>query len=346
MKKILIIQTAFIGDVILATSLVELTKLKFPDSEIDFCLRQGNESIMQSHPAINRVWVWNKKGNKYSNLLKIAWQIRKQKYDLVLNIQRFFNSGLITWLSNSKMTIGFDKNPLSFLFTRKVKHKIPYQSRLHAQSHNTVKFLHEVQRNALLLGEITGESISDAHSIPPRLYPNAKHQAKVQSIISTDCEYIVLAPASVWFTKQWAQEKWKELTQTLSQNYKLYFIGAPTDTDFANEIISHSSNCTNLCGKLSLMESALLMQKAKRVFVNDSAPLHLASGVNAKVTAIFCSTIPEFGYTPLTSDSKLIQLSPRLECMPCGLHGKKQCPQGHFKCAFEISTEDVIATID
>ena len=337
MKKILIIQTAFIGDVILATSLVDLVKASYPEAQIDFCLRKGNESIMQTHPAISKVWIWDKNGGKYKNLLKMSWQIRKYQYDLVLNIQRFFNSGLITLLANAKVSVGFNKNPLSFLFTHKVEHKIP-----HAKDKG---FLHEVQRNALLLQQVSNHSLPAANEIPPSLFPTTEQYAKVNLLTKEFPSYLVLAPASVWFTKQWAQEKWKELTQKLSKDYQLFFIGAPSDKNFVNAIIDDNPNCHNLCGSLSLMESAALMQNASRVFVNDSAPLHLASGVNAKVTAIFCSTEPDFGYTPLTSDAELIQLNPRLECMPCGLHGHQTCPLGHFKCAFDISTDQVIATI-
>ena len=338
MKKLLIIQTAFIGDVILATSLVDLVKANFPDAQIDFCLRKGNESIMESHPQINRVWIWSKSNGKYRNLIKLAWKIRKEQYDIVFNIQRFFNSGLLTAFSNAKISVGFNKNPLSFFFTHKVNHLIPYP----IDDSN----LHEVQRNALLLQKVIDITLPDAKSIPPTLHPTKEQQQKVYELTKELKDYLVLAPASVWFTKQWAQEKWQELTHKLSKDYELFFIGAPADKDFITSIIDNHANCHNLCGSLSLLESAALMKNAKRVFVNDSAPLHLASGVNAKVTAIFCSTATEFGYTPLTHDFKVIQLNPKLDCMPCGLHGHKSCPLGHFKCAHDIPVSDVIATIE
>ena len=58
--------------------------------------------------------------------------------------------------------------------------------------------------------------------------------------------------------------------------------------------------------------------------------------MNAPTAAIFCSTIPEFGFGPLSDNSQIIQVSEKLDCRPCGLHGKKACPQGHFKCGFDI----------
>lgn len=334
--KILILQTAFIGDVILATSLVDLAKKYFPDAKIDFLLRQGNEGLLKGHPNINQVLIWKKNKNKYRNLISMALKARKEKYDVILNIQRFASSGIYVALCGAKKKIGFDKNPLSFLFTHKIKHKIPYPI-------DNI-FLHEVQRNALLLSPIVEDFIlPEAKSIPPSLFFGNSDVEKVKMFENRP--YIVLAPSSVWFTKQWPKEKWIYLKEILSQSYQLLFIGGPDDREYINSIILKTSNCINLCGKLNLIQSAILMKNAKRVFVNDSAPLHLASAAQANTTAIFCSTVTDFGYTPLSKESKVIQLNPRLECMPCGLHGKKQCPLGHFNCAYHIEVDEVIATI-
>ena len=100
-RQILIIQTAFIGDVILATGLLEKLHHQFPDADIDFLVRKGNESLMNGHPFVRETLVWDKKGGKYSNLFKLIGKIRATPYDLVVNVQRFANSGLITALSKA-----------------------------------------------------------------------------------------------------------------------------------------------------------------------------------------------------------------------------------------------------
>lgn len=334
--KILIIQTAFIGDVILATSLANLVKTSFPKSQVDFLLRKGNEGLLKNHPSIDNIIIWDKKEGKYRNLISLALKARKVKYDHVLNIQRFASSGIFMALCGAKNKIGFDKNPLSFIFNKKIKHKIPYQIQ--------DGFLHEVQRNALLLEPIIEHfSLPNAKDIPPTLAILNEDQQKAASFSKEN--YLVLAPSSVWFTKQWQKSKWIELKEKLQQEYQLLFIGGPDDKEYIDSIIGETENCINLCGKLNLIQSAALMKNAKRVFVNDSAPLHLASSVQAKTTAIFCSTVTDFGYTPLSKDSTVIQLTPRLECMPCGLHGKKQCPLGHFNCSAMIEVQKVIETI-
>ena len=336
-KKILIIQTAFIGDVILATSLIEKLKELRPQLQIDFLLRSGNETLLETSPHIRKIWILNKNKNKFLNLIKLIFQIRKEKYDYVINIQRFLNSGLVTSFSGAKCKVGFSSNPLSLFFSHKVEHKIP---------HGTQEdFFHEVQRNFQLAQKcFTDLQMPKAKDLAPKLYFTEQDYSKIKKLASQD-KYFVIAPASVWYTKQWHISKWTELTQKLTSIAPVYIIGAPSDQKFVLPL-TNIPETINVCGKLSLRESALLMQNAHRVFVNDSAPLHLASSVNAKTTAIFCSTVPEFGYSPLSANSTIIQRNPRLECMPCGLHGHKSCPQGHFKCALDIETTKVLKTVE
>src|SRR5688572_26947285 len=122
MKKILVIQTAFLGDAILATSLLEEIRRGVPGAMIDILVRKGNESIFHNHPFVSDVLVWDKAKNKSGNLFGILKKIRAKKYYAVINIHRFFSSGFLTAFSGAAIKSGFDKNPLSFLFTNVSKH--------------------------------------------------------------------------------------------------------------------------------------------------------------------------------------------------------------------------------
>src|SRR5215467_5164283 len=124
MQKFLVIQTAFIGDVVLATALLEKLHRHFPDAEIDMLVRRGNESLLAGHPFLHEVLIWDKKEGKYRSLWRLIRQIRKHKYDKVINIQRFAATGLLTALSGAAETIGFDKNPFSMFFDKKIQHII------------------------------------------------------------------------------------------------------------------------------------------------------------------------------------------------------------------------------
>src|ERR1035437_7034500 len=102
MQRFLIIQTAFIGDVVLATGMVEKLHHAYPEAQIDFLLRKGNEDLLANNPFVNEVLIWNKKEDKFSNLLKMLFQIRSNKYDKVINLQRFASTGFLTAFSNAK----------------------------------------------------------------------------------------------------------------------------------------------------------------------------------------------------------------------------------------------------
>jgi heptosyltransferase-2 len=153
-----------------------------------------------------------------------------------------------------------------------------------------------------------------------------------------------MAPASVWYTKQLAIEKWIALAKAIDSNTAIYLLGSPTDKEMCNRIINESKhpNIKNLCGELNLLASAALMKDAYVNYVNDSAPLHLASAMDAPVIAVYCSTIPAFGFGPLSTKSRIVETPEKLSCRPCGLHGKKACPQGHFKCATTIQISQLL----
>jgi len=184
---------------------------------------------------------------------------------VVVNLQRFLSSGVLTALSGVSMKLGFTKNPLSVFFTTRFQHQISTED----------NSPHEIERNHQLILALTDEQVAK-----PKLYPSMKDFA----LVRVTEEYVTMSPTSVWFTK-------------------------------------------------SLLQSAALMKGAIMNYVNDSAPLHLASAMNAPVTAVFLSTVPQFGFTPLSDNSSVCETSLDLPCRPCGLHGKGACPEGHFKCA-------------
>lgn len=325
--KILIIQTAFIGDVVLATPLIERLHVKYPNATIDFLLRKGNENLLQDHPKLNDVLIWEKKKDKIRNLFRIIGKIRRERYDLLINLQRFGSTGLMSWLSGAKEKIGFAKNPFAFSYNRKITHQIGSGT-------------HEVERNLQLIRHLTDETYAR-----PILYPPDRAKEKVRMYQRQP--YVILAPTSVWFTKQFPAEKWIEFLKALSFKGNIYLIGAPADFEACQRIIDQSSGKgENLCGKLSLIESVALIAGAQMNYVNDSAPMHFASAVNAPTCAIFCSTIPDFGFGPLADASKVVETKARLNCRPCGLHGKNECPEGHFKCGHLIDVKEMTALVE
>jgi len=329
MPKFLVIQTAFIGDVVLATAVAEKLHAYYPGSQIDFLLRKGNEGLLAGHPYLHQVLVWNKTTQKKRNLIRLIKQVRSARYDYVINLHRFATSGIITWLSGAKHRYGFDKNPFSFGYTKTARHIIsdPY----------TTDPVHEIDRNQSLIAGIT-----DNEPAMPALYPSPADEAAVRPYVKG--RYLCIAPSSVWFTKQFPAVKWAALINEIPGDYTIYLLGGKGDQAMADEIkaqVAHPG-VESLCGKLNFLQSAALMKGAVMNYVNDSAPLHFCSAVNAPVTAVYCSTVPAFGFGPVRPGGHVTEISERLYCRPCGLHGHKACPEGHFKCAMNITNEQLL----
>ncbi|ASS49540.1 MAG: heptosyltransferase [Candidatus Fluviicola riflensis] len=314
MQRFLVIQTAFLGDVILATPVISELKRLYPDAAIDVLVRKGNESILANHTDIRQVFTLNKKQGKFSEIKRLVRLFRAEGYDEVINLHRFGSSGMITWLSGGKRKVGFDKNPFSFCYNIKIRHEIGNGK-------------HEVERNLELIAHHGAEKL-----VKPRVYPSDADHEAVSHLVEQP--FYTLAPASVWFTKQLPEAKWVQLAQQLAKKGIVYLVGGPGDNDLCERIriASGLPEPANLAGKLTLLQSCALFSKAKRCYVNDSGPLHMASAVNTPTTAFFCATVPRFGFGPLSDDSEIRETLEVLSCRPCGLHGGKACPEGHFKC--------------
>lgn len=331
--RILLIQTAFIGDVILATALLEKLHYHFPKAQLDLLVRKGNETLFDGHPFLNEVLIWDKKTDgaalgKYQNLWKLLKTIRRRCYSRVINLQRFGSTGFLTAFSGARATIGFDKNPFSKLFTHRIPHRIQ-------------PGVHEVNRNADLVQFFTDETV-----FRPKLYPPNRTLDYSRAV-----PYLCIAPTSVWSTKQFPESQWVAFVRALPPNLTVYLLGGPGDADACERIRQASSgelNLTieNLAGKLGLLESAALMRGAVLNYVNDSGPLHLCSAVNAPTCAVFCSTVPRFGFGPLADFSRIVEIGFLLYCRPCGLHGYKTCPEGHFRCALDIRVKQLLEVLE
>lgn len=337
--KILVIQTAFLGDAILGTAAIETIKANFPEAEVHYLVRQGNEGILKNNPHLTKLHVWEKKQHKWKSALQLIGLFRSIGFDYVINLQRFFTSGLIAYSSGGLTKACFQKSPWAKLFNV-------------ATLHDTESGIHELERNHQLL-QATFQSLRKGINFHgPKLYPSEADFQQIASLTQTG-SYYVIAPASVWFTKQWPATKWAELINSLPQDKKVFLTGAPNEVNFINNIIElvniggskPAQGVISLAGKLSLLEVAALISKAERTFCSDSAPLHIATAMEAPVTAVFCSTVPKFGFGPYWKNGEVVEITKALNCRPCGLHGKRACPLNHFRCAEDISISQVLATL-
>jgi heptosyltransferase-2 len=175
------------------------------------------------------------------------------------------------------------------------------------------------------------------------LYPTKEESEKVDIFIEehglATQRMIAVAPGSVWETKKWPARHYSQLIALITAaGYNCVLIGGKEDHALCDSIIADSGiSAINAAGKLSLLESAVLISRSKLIVCNDSAPLHLANAVKTPVLAFFGPTVRRFGFFPYQPFDRVLEAS--IECRPCGKHGHHKCPQGHFKCMLSIYPE-------
>lgn len=333
-KKILIIQTAFLGDVILALPMAQTIKNHLPEAEIDFLCIPSTSSVLQDHPALHAVIEYDKKGgDKLDKFIEVLNEIREVEYDIVICPHRFFRSALLTYYSESKIRIGFEENSLAFLLTNKVKY---------------IKDKHEIFRNLELVKQIPGLDYDENKvSLKPELYPTVEQKEKVRHLAGRS-NLISFAPCSKWYTKQLPAEKSQEIILNLiNKGYNVALLGSDADINYCNELEKKvkDDSLINLCGKTNPLESYEVMTHSKALITADSAAQHLGAASGIPIVLVYGSTDISFGFYPLTSKYKIAEIN-TLDCRPCTDHGRDKCPLGHFKCMYDLNAGKITELLE
>jgi heptosyltransferase-2 len=158
--------------------------------------------------------------------------------------------------------------------------------------------------------------------------------------------FCALAPGSVWATKRWPAERFAGLARRLivETGAQIYLLGGQSDAGLCARLAREIGEaCINTAGKLTLRQSAALLDRCQILVSNDSAPTHLGVATRCKVITIFGPTVPAFGFAPFGDGHVVIEKS--LPCRPCSSHGSKRCPIGTHACMLEISSEEVFVKV-
>jgi heptosyltransferase II len=328
-KKILIIQTAFLGDVILTLPIIQSLKTTYPDCLIDFLCIPYTVEVLQNNANINEVIVYDKhKSGKINGIKKICNYLITKKYELAIIPHRSIRSGMIALLAKIPIRIGFEKLFFNWLYSKTVRYN----------SEN-----HEVERNLSLIDEYSPVEINKT---PQIITKNESILDPIDNIkkavnISEYKKLIAVAPGSIWFTKRWPIEYYYELCVKLyHEKFLIIFIGGKNDKDTVNILSSKISGSINLCGELNIKETAVLLRRCNLLIANDSAAVHIASSVGLVTIDIYGPTVPEIGFSPLSEGSKVLGYN-NLNCRPCQIHGSKKCPVGSFDCMKNITPQFV-----
>lgn len=328
--KILIIHTAFIGDIVLSTPILAKLKDLYPNSEISYLTTPQGVEILKNNPHITKIIKYDKKGNNkgIKEFFKLGMQLREEKYDLVISLHRYLRSSLLAWLTGAKVRKGYKIAAGSCFFNDKIEYKSEK---------------HEVER-ILSFVENTNKKDSDYRL---EMYPGDKEINKVNSLlkIDEDKKIVVIAPGSKWFTKKWPLEYFNKVIEALGNKKDvIQVIIGGREEQLLN--VKLTDNCIDLRAKTNLLELAEVIKRADVVITNDSSPIHIASAFEKPfILALFGPTIEKFGFFPWSKKSYVFQCED-LPCRPCGIHGGDKCQKGHFKCMLDIKPNDVLEKIE
>jgi len=328
MASIAIVQTAFIGDMVLATPLLEAARVSFPGDRIVCVLRKGCENIVGNNPSVDEVVVWDKHGadSGIGGIRRIGRALRNLRVHTALIPHRSLRSALALYLSGAENRIGFAKGGGSLFHTVRV----PYR-----------RGIHEVERN-LMLAKAAGWK---SEGFRPALFPDDHDRAAVDGEVGDLGPYCVFAPGSVWKTKMWPAEFYaKTGAEFARRGMRVVLSGGAGDYSLCALLADEISGAVTACGSLTLRQSAEMYRRAEFVLTGDTAPQHLAAAMDARVFSIFGPTVRDFGFWPYTDRGVIIEED--VDCRPCGVHGHEECPEKHHFCLRSITAEKVVNIID
>ncbi len=333
MEKILIVQTAFIGDVILTTPLIKAIKKIYPDSSLSFLLIPETREVLANNPGLDEIIVYNKRDKEkgIADFFSLVKKIKSKGFNKAFIPHRSLRSALLCYLARIPERTGFDTSAGSFLFTRKVKYK---------------KEHHEIERNLSLLN-----NLKDKKEFLPELFPSRDDFVIVENFLkdnklNVDEKIVGISPGSVWATKRWLPERFAQVADLLIEesHARIVLLGSKEDEELCSQISdSMKTKPIIAAGEMSILQSVVLISKCRVIISNDSAPVHMAVAMRIPVVEIYGSTVPEFGFAAY--GEKNIILEKPLYCRPCGIHGKNRCPEKHFRCMREITAQEVFEAV-
>ena len=329
--RILVIQTAFPGDSILALPFIQEVKRMNPGRGIDVVCTPVSSEIFSCSPAVTDVFPFRKRGEHkgFGGMLRFAASLRENNYEKLYSLHRSFRTTLLVNMISAGESTGFDTAALSFLYDRRVYY-----------AHKD----HEVKRNLNLLGKYEG----DSWQIMPDLVAGREQKGKIDKFIEGLGEggpLIMISPGSVWETKRYPTKSYAEVAASLiSSGYRVLISGSGAERGMGDQIVRIAGDrVLNTCGDFSIIESIELMRRVALVVTNDSAPTHFAMAARVPVLTVYCSTVPEFGFHGYSHES--FYISKGMNCKPCGIHGHRKCPNGSFECGTTVHPYEVVEKV-
>ena len=325
----LVIQTAFLGDVVLTTPL--LAALAERHGPLDVVTTTAAAPLLETHPAVRHVIPYDKRGRDrgLAAFLGLTRRLAAAHYEVAYLPHRSLRSAALAYLARVPRRVGFsDGWPLLYTETRPPR-----------------RTGHEIDR---LLGLVDAPAEAPA----PALYPQPQDERVVEDCLRNAGiagDFVALAPGSIWGSKRWPY--YEELASRLADRVAVVVVGGIEDAGLGQSIVAAvkeggaAGRVLDTCGRLTLLQSAVLIGRARVLVTNDSAPLHFASAQGTRVVALFGPTVPEFGFGPIGAGDLALGVA-ELVCRPCSDHGPSVCPLGHHRCMRDLPVATVVTSLE
>ncbi len=315
-KKILIVKLSSLGDIIHALPVLSTLKMKFPNTQIDWIVDDTYHHILQENPFMNHVWIFPRR--RWKEWGRLFRDLRRQKYDVAIDLQGLIRSALITKLSGATLKVGFS-NPKEKISAFFYNLKKPVNQNSHA-----------IDRYLDLLSLLNIEEKNIGFPLPLTTHPLPFKLSKEP--------YYVVVPGARWQSKKWPVSHFIEVIQSLRKTAVI--VGSESDIEDARSIYSKTTPYSlNLAGKTNLFELTSIIHGAQFILTNDTGPMHIAAAFS----------IPTFSFFGPTSEKKTgpygnihTVFNAHVSCSPCF---KKKCfhkDDQKMMCMKKITPQQVI----
>lgn len=351
----LVVQTAFLGDLLLAIPMLKRCRELWPDHKLGLVCRKGVGSFLLKTGLIDELYEVQKgSADSYKQALE---KIKSHEVNHLIVPHESLRTVFFASRIKAKKKISFYKfwNSVFFDVCEKKPIALPdslrQMSLLRFQDANLKKNLEDYAATAKPYtpdeqGHLSAPPSWASMSLRTQVLKDEEAFKNLQQKFNLDFfgkeKVVLIFPGSVWATKRWTEEGFMAAGQALQRKgFKVIVMGGPGEEALAEKVAEGINGSFSLAGKTSIFESAALIARASLVIANDSASTHLAAVCETPHIAVFGPTVLEFGYRPWSAESYVVEKT-GLHCRPCGKHGHKECPIGTHVCMKAISAAHVV----
>jgi heptosyltransferase I len=345
--KILILKPSSLGDVIHAIPVLRLLKKHWPEGEIHWWLDAGLLPLLENDPDITRIHTFQRRRwsglHHWPEMLASIRAMRRQRFDVAIDLQGLARSSLFAWLANAKKIIGLDNlREGGREGARALYDLTPARAPRDA---------HAVDRYLAVLPLLGVPVHWDFEWLPPRL----KAARRIRESWLSDggaMRWIILLPGARWDNKRWPVENFVELARLFAivPKTRLAVLGSPSERPLGEKIAQAApGRCLNLTGATSIDEMIEWIRLSRLTITNDTGPMHVAAALRRPVLAVFGPTNPS-NTGPYGQLGNVFQTN-ELPCVPClkstcAYHERLAClhavrPDMVFKRACEELAGDI-----